>query len=217
MAERVSLSLEPRTVLGKKVKTLRRNGLLPATVYGKDVTPISVQLNARTFNDTYRKVGRTTLLDLQIPGQHTLSAFVHAIQRHPVTREILHVDLRAVNLLVEIMVVVPVHITGESPLAARGDAILNVVHNTMNVRALPTDVPSAINVDVSGLDSFEKTIHVGDLELPPNVSLELGPEELLVSLTAARAAEEEPEAVAEGESSAEPELVRERREDEDEE
>jgi large subunit ribosomal protein L25 len=62
MADRVTLSLEQRTVLGKKVKTLRRAGVLPATVYGRGVEPVAVQVDARTFNDLYRKVGRTGLI-----------------------------------------------------------------------------------------------------------------------------------------------------------
>ncbi|MEN9933468.1 MAG: hypothetical protein RLZZ387_47 [Chloroflexota bacterium] len=211
MAERFTLNLEPRTVIGKKVKTLRAKGLLPATVYGKGVEPISVQIDARTFNDIYRKVGRTTVVDLNIPGHGGLSAFVHTLQRHPVSRNILHVDLLAVDLRIELVVAVPVHIVGESPLVTRGDALLNVVHNTLNVRALPTDVPSAVNVDVSGLDSFDKNIHVSDITLPGKATIELAGEELVVSLTAARVAAED--VVADEEASAEPALVRERRDE----
>jgi large subunit ribosomal protein L25 len=120
-----------------------------------------------------------------------------------------------VDLLVEMVVPVPVHVTGESPLTVRGDAVLNLVHNTLDVRALPADVPSAINVDVSGLDSFDKSIFVRDLTLPENVKLELAEDELLVSLTASRAAVAESEEQPVEETSAEPELVRERREDEE--
>lgn len=214
MAERPTLTLERRTVLGKKVKTLRRSGLVPATVYGKGVEPIAVQLGARTFADMLRKAGKTTLLDLSIPGERPLSAFIHALQRHPVSREILHVDLRVVDLRTEIVVAVPVHLEGDSPLVARGDALLNIVHTTLNVRALPTDVPSSLHVDVSGLDSFEKTLHVSDITLPSGVAVELPGDELLVSLTAARTEVEETPAAEEG--AAEPELVRERREDEGE-
>jgi large subunit ribosomal protein L25 len=213
MAERPTLTLERRTVLGKKVKTLRRSGVLPATVYGKGVEPISVQLSARAFADLLRKAGKTTLLDLKIPGERPLSAFIHALQRHPVSREILHVDLRVVDLLIEIVVEVPVHLEGESPLVARGDALLNIVHTSLNVRALPTDVPSALHVDASRLDSFDKVLHVSDLALPAGVSVELPGDELLVSLTPSRTAVEETPAAEEG--AAEPELVRERREDEE--
>ncbi|MFO7171311.1 MAG: 50S ribosomal protein L25 [Chloroflexota bacterium] len=219
MAERFTLSLEPRTVLGKKVKALRRRGIMPATVYGRGVEPIAVQVDARVFNDLYRKAGRTSVVDLQIPGQRPLSAFIHMLQRHPVTREILHADFRVVDLRTELVVAVPVQVTGESPLVARGDAIINLVHSTLNVRALPTDVPSAITVDISGLDSFDKNIHVRDIELPEKVTIELDPDEMVVTLTAARVvAEEEAEAEAPAEEeAAEPELVREREEEESEE
>jgi large subunit ribosomal protein L25 len=216
MADRVTINLERRTVIGKKVKTLRRSGLLPATVYGKGVEPISVQLSARLFADILRKAGRTTLLDLKIPGERPLAAFIHALQRHPVSREILHADLRVVDLLVEIMVSVPVHIEGESPVVARGDAMLNVVHTTLNVRALPTDVPSSLHVDVSSLDSFDKALHVSDITLPDNVAVDLPSDELLVSLTPTRAAASDEAAAAEEASAAEPELVRERREADEE-
>jgi large subunit ribosomal protein L25 len=215
MAERVTLSLEPRTVLGKKVKTLRRAGILPATVYGKGVASIAVQVEEHTFNDLYRRAGRTTLVDLQIPDQPILSSFIHALQRHPVSRAIIHVDFLAVDLLTEMVVAVPLHIVGESPLVARNDALLNVVQTTLDVRALPTDVPSAINVDVSGLDSFDKSIYVRDITPPDKVTIEMSADELLVSLTPTRPEAEEEEPLAE-EITAEPELVREREDEEEE-
>src|SRR5262245_44390934 len=104
MADRIKVTLESRTVIGKKVNRLRREGLIPATVYGKGVGPFAVQLNARAFSDLHRHVGRTTLLDLDIPGQKAQSAFIHSLQRHPVTRAILHADFLVVDLRTEITV-----------------------------------------------------------------------------------------------------------------
>src|SRR5689334_22131375 len=92
MADRLKLELENRTLTGKKVNRLRREGILPATVYGKGVGPFIVQLDTRTFSNTYRQAGRTGLIDLAIPEQSGISAFVHTLQRHPVTRAIQHVD-----------------------------------------------------------------------------------------------------------------------------
>lgn len=207
MADRVKLAFENRTLLGKKVNRLRRNGILPATIYGKGVGPFSVQLNARTFADAYRHAGRTGLIDASIPGQKGVSAFVHSLQRHPVTRAILHVDFLAVDLLVEVTVEVPVHIVGESELVRRGDALLNQVLTSVSVRALPTDIPSVIEVDISALDSMEKSIHVGDIKLEKG-EIAAAADELVVSLTAARP--EEAEDVA---ATAEPELVREDRDE----
>lgn len=216
MADRETIALESRTVLGKKVKNLRRDGLLPATVYGKNVGPFSVQLSARTFNEVYRRVGRTTLVDLKIPGQPVVSAFIFALQRHPVTRAIIHADFRAVNLNVAMTVAVPIHITGESPLVERGDALLNQVLNAIEVSALPAELPPHIEVDISGLDSFDKSIHVRDLTAPSGATFVTSEDDLVVSLTQAREEVEEEAAVEEAEPSSEPELVRERREEDEE-
>src|SRR5919109_4357878 len=108
MADKITLALENRTVTGKKVNRLRRAGILPATVYGKGIGPFSVQVDARTFQDIYRRAGRTALVELQIPGQKTQSAFIHALQRHPVSRAIIHADFHVVDLRIEITVAVPI-------------------------------------------------------------------------------------------------------------
>lgn len=215
MSEKYTLSLEPRSILGKKVKRLRRSGILPATVYGKGIEPIAVQVDARSFNQVYRRAGRTSLVELQIAGRQPLAAFIHALQRHPVTRDIIHADFRAVDLSQEVEVAVPLHIEGESPLVESGEAVLNQVLNAVEIRALPSNIPAHITVDISGLDAFDKSIHVRDLALPPGVTLVTPGDELVVSLAHTRIAEEE-EAPAE-ETTAEPELVRERREPKEEE
>ena len=215
MADRIKVKLEKRSVIGKKVAKLRREGILPATVYGKGVGPYSVQMDARTFNDMYRKAGRTTLIDLDIPGEKGVSAFVHMLQRHPVTRNIIHVDFRAVDLRTNVTVAVPIHIVGESELVERNDAVLNQAITAIEVSALPTELPSHITVDISGLDSMEKSIHVRDLAPLEHGSFVTDPDELIVSLSPTRPVEEE-EAEAAEEGEAEPELVREGDEDESE-
>jgi large subunit ribosomal protein L25 len=213
MADKITLALENRTLTGKKVNRLRREGLLPATVYGKGVGPFTVQVNARAFSDVLRHAGRTTLVELDIPGQKSQSAFIHALQRHPVTRVIIHADFLAVDLRTEITVAIPIHIVGASELVERGDALLNQVLTTVDVRALPAELPHAIDVDISGLDSFDKSIYVRDIKIEGKGTIETPEDEMVVSLTPARAEEEEVEEAEE--EPTEPELVRE--EDEDEE
>ena len=216
MADKIKLDLEARTVVGKKVNRLRRAGVLPATVYGKGVGPFSVQLSARGFNEVYRRAGKTSLVDLSIPGQPEQSAFIHSLQRHPVSRAILHADFLVVDLKTEISVEVPIHIIGESELVDRGDATLNQVLNTLTVRALPAELPSYIEVDISVLDSLDKSIHVRDIPALEHGVLVADEDELIVSLSQSRPEEEE---VVEEEApeAAEPELVREKREDEEDE
>jgi large subunit ribosomal protein L25 len=210
MSDGVTLTLENREILGKKVKTLRRIGVLPATVYGKGVGPYAVQLPLRTFMDAYRKSGRTKLIELTIPGLPKMSAFVHALQRHPVSRNVIHVDFRAVDLKIEMTMAVPLHIVGASPVVQRGDGVLNHAITTIEVSALPANLPSAINVDVSVLDSFEKSIHVRDLVAPDGATIVTDADELVVGLTQSRTESDE---ASDAPAPAEPALVREKREE----
>lgn len=211
MAVQHTIDAGTRTVIGKQVKHLRKQGLIPATVYGKGFDPVSVQIDDRAFNQMYRRAGRTSLIDLLIDGTNA-SVFVQAVQRHPLSRAIIHVDFKVVDLKVAIQVEVPVIAVGESPLVARGDALLNHALNTVLVEALPAELPQHIEVDISGLDELDKSIHVSDVVIDGKYRLLNDPESVLLSLTQVRAAEEEP---AE-EAPAEPELIRKPREsDED--
>lgn len=212
MGKKFTLDMQLREVIGKKVKRLRRDGIIPATVYGKGVGPFSVQIDERAFAKTYREIGRTTLVELNIPGQPRQAAFIHAIQRHPISRNILHADFHVVNLREKMTVEVPVMLVGKSPVAELGDAVINQVHATLAVEALPSDLPPHITLDLSGLTSLDKTLHVSDLPTSPTYTILADPGELLVALTPTRSAKTGEEAEAEQRpSSAEPELIREDR------
>jgi large subunit ribosomal protein L25 len=209
MSEKHSLSVQRRSVTGKHVKHLRTQGLLPATVYGKGVDPVSIQLDERTFFNVYRRVGHTSLVDLQIEGEKKQqSAFVHVVQRHPVTRAIVHADFRVVDLKVAINAEVPLHLIGESPLVERGDAVVNQMLQMLEVHALPANIPSSIEIDVSGLDSLDKSIYVRDLAEGKDYEIITDNEEVIVSLTEVRARRTEEEEEEEAAEAAEPELIR---------
>jgi large subunit ribosomal protein L25 len=207
-----TISAQVRTVLGKKVKYLRKEGFIPATVYGKGFEAVSAQLSGREFEIVLRKAGRTALIDLNLDGHGMQSVFVQDIQRHPVTRAILHIDFKVVDLKKAVIMEVPLTIVGESPIVARGDALLNHVLNVVLVEALPNDLPQHIDVDISGLDTLDKTIHVRDLQAGAAYKILADADQVLLSLAQLRAAEEEP-VVA---TPAEPELIRKPREDDEE-
>ena len=198
MSQDFELKLETRTVTGKKVNRLRKEGILPATVYGKGVGPYTVQMNAREFTDLLKQAGRTSLIKLSIPGQKPQSAFVHVLQRHPVKQDVLHVDFRVVDLRTEITVEVPIHLIGESDLVKTNQATLNQILNTVEVQTLPANVPSHLEVDISVLDSFDKTIQISDITPPDKVTIITSEDELVVNLVQARAEEEADEEVEEG-------------------
>jgi large subunit ribosomal protein L25 len=203
MSTRLSLDAQPRTVVGKSVKYLRQQGLLPAVVYGKETAPISIQLDDRTFNLTYRKAGHTSLIDLQIPGQGELAAFVQDVQRHPVTRAIMHADFRVVDLKVVIGAEVPIYLTGTSELLENGQAVMNQTLAQLEVRALPANIPSYLEIDVSSLESFDQSLTVQDIPVTGNFEVVTDPETVVASLTPVRAraeAEEAEEEAAEGEA-----------------
>jgi large subunit ribosomal protein L25 len=204
MATHQILSAQVRTVLGKKVKHLRKDGKIPCTVYGKGFDAVSTQVSAREFEIVFRKSGRTSLIDLNIDGYSMQSVFVQDIQRHPVTRGVLHIDFKVVDLKKAVYVEVPIVAVGESPLVARGDALLNHVLSMVMVEALPNDLPQHIDVDISGLDAIDKVIHIGDLAPQANYKILTDASQVLLSLSQLRELEEEPVVAA----PAEPELIR---------
>jgi large subunit ribosomal protein L25 len=213
MASKNTLDAAVREVFGKRVKQLRRQGQIPGTVYGKGFEPVSVTVDDKLFNAVYRKAGKTALIDLNI-GRQAQAVFVQEVQRHPLKRDIIHVDFKVVDLKVAIQIEVPITTVGESPLVARGDALINHVLNTVLVEALPAELPQHIEVDVSGLDELDKGVHVRDLATEKGYKILNDGDQVLISLTQVRAAAEEEEAA---EEAAEPELIRrEREEDEDE-
>jgi large subunit ribosomal protein L25 len=208
-----TLDARTRTVIGKKVKHLRKEGLIPATVYGKGFTPASISVEERPFAQVYRRAGKTALIDLNIEGT-TAAVFVQEVQRHPLSRNIIHIDFKAVDLKVAIQIEVPVVTIGESPVVARGDALINHVLNSVLIESLPAELPQHIEVDVSVLDSFEKQITAGSIPAAAGYKILTDPEQVLISLTQVRASSEE-ETVEE--TPAEPELIRpDRKGDEDE-
>ena len=166
----IEIKLQKRAVIGKKVNNLRKAGILPATVYGKHLAPINVQTELRSFMPLMKAAGRTNLVTLHIDGEAPIAAFVHTYQRLPVSRAIIHVDFHAVDLNETVEVDVPVHMTGASIMVTRGDALLNNV-TSLRVKALPTNLPSSLTVDISVLDSLEKAIHVSDIVLPAGATI----------------------------------------------
>ena len=197
MSTRPELVAHRRVVHGKAVAGLRRDGLLPAVVYGHGVASESLQLEARAFDDLRRRHGRNTLVDLTVDGGRARPVLVHAVHEHPVKRSTLHVDLYLVRMTEEITVEVPVVAVGESHAVEKLGGTLLHVADTVKVRALPGDLPQTIEADISVLDSFEAVIHVGDLPLPEKVHLVTDPGELALRVQQPRVEEVEVAAPAE--------------------
>jgi large subunit ribosomal protein L25 len=190
MAKELILMAEPRTVIGKQVKALRREGLVPGVVYGPVVNPtIQVSVNRKELERFYQVHGHSTLFTINW-GDGSQQVFIKEVQVEPVRRAPLHVDFFAPNLLKELTSRVPVVLHNLSPLA---DGVLTVSVSEVEVRALPSAIPHQIDADISHLLQPHDVLRAGDLVLPAGVTLITDPEIVLANLVAEVVQVEEPE------------------------
>ncbi len=206
---RPTLAAQERQTIGKAVAKLRRDGRLPAVVYGHGVESSNLTLDAHEFDLLRRHVGANELVDLSVAGKKSNPVLIHDVQVHPVNRRPLHVDLFLVRMTEELIVDVPLQPTGDSEaVRVQGGTLLHALEQ-VRVRALPDHLPRRIEYPIDSLTDFEATIHVRDLAIPPDVTLLTEPDELVarvlpprVEEAAAPAAEAAPEG-AEGAAPAE--------------
>ncbi len=195
--DKFELTLAPRTVIGKKVKHLRTQGLVPVAICGKGVTPENYVTDARIFTKVYQRAGKNGLIELQTPTG-VLNAFIRQIQRHPLSNVWLHVDFHVVDMRTPITAAITVVAIGENKLTAEG--IVNINTPTIHVRALPGDMPQNIEVDISGITEYNTPLHVSDLRLGDKVEILAPPDEPVLSINLALVAAEDEEPTEEADT-----------------
>ncbi len=211
--ERIELKVEKRTILGKKVKRLRRQGLIPAIIYGHETEPIPVQIEERELIRVLNQAGPNRLITLRLDGRPRL-ALAREIQRDAITGKLLHVDFYTVVMTEKLSAEVPLVLVGESPAVERGEGVLQHGISTVEVECLPGDLIHSIEVDLSELEEVGQAIYVKDLKVPPTVEILTEGEEMVVKVApVVEEVEEEEVAVAPGEV----EVVTKRKEEEFEE
>ncbi|HVT01555.1 MAG TPA: 50S ribosomal protein L25 [Patescibacteria group bacterium] len=170
MAQRESLKVTKRTVLGKKIKKLRKEGILPANVYGKDMKSEAVQVPLKDFLDVYHVAHETGLVDLGLDSQ-TIPVLIHSVQIDPKSQTPLHADFFKVNLREKITTKVPVVAVGEPKAVADKVGLLEQPISEIEVEALPTDLPEKIEVNVENLAAVDEQILVSDLKVDAGVTV----------------------------------------------
>ncbi len=189
---RPTLDVEDRTERGTRAaKRLRREGYVPGVVYGgKDGDCTSFKVNARSLRQVL--VDGSALIDLKVAGK-TRPVIVKDQHQHPVRDELLHIDLLEVRLDETIQTQVSVHLEGseEAPGIKEGGVLEHVTHE-LNIEALPTDIPDAIHVDVSGLE-IAATMHLSEIDAPSGVTFLDDPEETIIATVVVPTEVEEPE------------------------
>jgi large subunit ribosomal protein L25 len=200
---RKELTVEPRQVTGKKVAQLRRTGILPANVYGKGLESVSLQIQTEQLVTTLKTMTANEVLDLKIKGEGpSRPVIITKLQRHPVNSSFLHADFYQVSLRDKMRADVPITVTGESEAIKTYNGVLMMGIETVSVEALPLDLPTHFEVDISGLENLEDTIHVGAITVPANVTLLTDPDVVVLKIASPRVSvdeEEEAAAAAEGE------------------
>jgi large subunit ribosomal protein L25 len=198
-----TLVAEPRTIVGSRpAGRLRREGKVPAVMYGLETETANVTVPSRELNHILAgESGANTLITLKLDGEEHL-ALARQIQRHPTRGDLLHVDFIRVRRDVAVAAEIPVHLVGE-PEGVRDGGILEQLVFTLSIEAKPEDIPPGVEADVSALNIGDQ-LRIADLRLPPGVAVQQEPDELVVQVIVPRVAEEpEVEEAEEGEEGAE--------------
>lgn len=187
--EKITLAATRRTVSGKSVSKLRKNGKLPAVLYGHGMESQHLELDERDFNKVFKKAGESTLVTLSFEGKDQ-PVLIQDVQKHYLKDNSIHVDFYAVRMDEKLTATVPLHFEGEAPAVKALGGILTKNISEVEVECLPADLPQYIEVELSGLDTFDKAIRVGDLKVSDKVKVLASEDEMIVTVIPPRSEEE---------------------------
>ena len=186
MAEDIVLTAEPRQVIGKQVKAMRRSGTIPAILYGSHLEhTLPLQLDEKTLKSVVAKAGRNRLIKLTVDTGVARLVLTRQVQREPISRKILHVDFQEVSMTEKITTDVPIVLVGISPAVTRGEGLLIHGIDTVQIRVLPGDLIPSIEVDVTGLETLNQSLFVKDLKVGEHVEIMTSPEEMIAKVVPA--------------------------------
>jgi large subunit ribosomal protein L25 len=195
-------------------RTLRRDGRLPAVIYGHARQPLSLSVPEREFERLLEKfAAENTVIELSIDGSMSRT-LIREIQRHPVKRNVLHVDFQELVAGERMVVRIPIVLTGTAEGVRNSGGILSQIMQELECRVDPLNMPGKIEVDVTDV-SIGHSIHVSEITIPEGVEVIDEPEATICIVAAPKVEEEVPAAGATPEVPAEPELIRKPKEGEE--
>jgi len=166
----MDLVVKTREIPGKKAKTLRKEGLVPAELYGHGLPNMHLAVPAKDFAKVFKAAGKSTIVTLAIDKEKR-PALIYDVVRDAITNDVAHVDFYQVRMDEKITAKVPLEFVGVAPAIKSAQAVINKSMNEIEVEALPNDLPRSITVDLSVLDAIDKSIYVHDLKLPKGVKV----------------------------------------------
>jgi len=179
----LSIVAQKRENIGKKLNTLRKNKIIPAVVYGKEVNSLPIEINYNDFKELFKKAGESTIIKLKIKDKEKEKEYpvlIREVQKHPISEEVLHIDFYQVPMNEEIEVTVPLEFEGVAPAEKeKGGIIVKNIHE-LEIKALPQNLIHSIKVDLSLLKEIDQEIKVKDLKVPEGVKILADKEEVVV-------------------------------------
>ena len=192
--EQVGLTAEKRTVIGKQVKQLRRQGWVPGVIYGHGFDPVPLRFERKSLRHVLSKVGGSQLISINIEGnKQPEMALVRDVQRDPIRGSLLHVDFYRVRMTERLTTEVPLVVVGESPVVEAREGILLQGISAIEVECLPGDLVDAIEVDLTDLLEIDQALYVRDLAVPAGIDVLTDLDEMVVRVVPLEAEEVEEE------------------------
>ncbi len=197
-AQQIELAAKERSVIGRHVKQLRREGWTPGVMYGHDFESVSLQFEAKNLRRLLSRVGGSQLINIKIEGQDQPEmALVRDVQRDPILPVVLHVDFYRVAMTERLTTEIPLEIVGESYPVTQHEGILLQGISSIEVECLPGDLVDAIEVDISVLAELDQGVYVRDLAIPSGIDLLTSIDEMIVRVVPLAEEEELEEALEE--------------------
>ena len=187
----VQFQVDPRVVTGKKVKALRRQGIIPAHLYGRDTESLALQAQTADLTKLLRTASRNAIIDLQISGESEPRAVVmRGVQRDAITDQLVHIDFFQISLTEKLTANVAIVLTGEAPAVSVHGGVLLQTLGSLAIEALPTQIPQQIEVDISILVELDDARFVRDLTVPDGVEVLADPDQVVVKVSPPKLAAE---------------------------
>lgn len=186
----IQLSAQTRSVVGRKVSTLRQADMIPGVLYGHGIENVNVVIPFKKFQQAYNQAGESTLVDLQIDEKTPVKVIINDVQKDSLNGKLTHVDFYQVNMKEKITAEVPLEFIGEAGAVKTLGGILLKNITKVEVEALPGDLPHELKIDISALNTFDDKITIGDIQLPAGVTIKADATEAVVMVEPPRSEEE---------------------------
>ncbi|MBI5147588.1 MAG: 50S ribosomal protein L25 [Parcubacteria group bacterium] len=185
----MELKVQKREKFGKQLTALKKDGFLPAELYGRGISNLHLSVSAKEFAKVFKEAGENSVIDLLIDGEKR-PVMIYDVDVDPLKNEPRHVDFHQIRMDEKIETEVPLRFIGESPaVKEKGGVLIKALHE-IKVEAFPSDIPHVVEIDIGGLGEIGAVIHVGDLRLSDKVRI-LDEADAVVATISAPVVEEE--------------------------